>query len=92
MSAVLHDGGRKDDHGTIGIIGAMDEEVDYVVSQIEGACTETVAGSDYVLGTVNGRHVAVVQCDMGKVNAALAAATLICHFNVEIILNTGVSG
>jgi len=34
----------------------------------------------------------VVQCGVGKVNAAMCAQTLIDHYHVDVVINVGVSG
>ena len=57
----------------LGIIGAMDVEVATLKEQMEDVTTCTQAGSVYFEGTLNGLPVVVVQCGVGKVNAALCA-------------------
>lgn len=76
----------------VGIIGAMDSEVDALKAQIEGAETRHVAGNDYVAGTLAGTEVVVVKCGIGKVNAAVCAQALCDLFGVTHVINTGVAG
>lgn len=75
-----------------GIIGAMAEEV----SALKGALTDqritAVAGMEFCDGRLEGADVVVVQCGMGKVNAAICAHTLIHTFGVSRVINTGVAG
>lgn len=43
-------------------------------------------------GSCGTQHVVLVQCGVGKVNAAMAAALLIDHFDCQFIINTGIAG
>ena len=60
----------------LGIIGAMDIEVATLKEQMENMTTATYAGSVYCEGTLEGCPVVVVQCGVGKVNAAICAQIL----------------
>ena len=76
----------------IGIIGAMQTEVELLISKIENAKTETVSGIDFVSGKLSGVECVVAKCGIGKVFAALCAQTMILRYGVELIINTGVGG
>ena len=78
----------------IGIIGAMEAEVDYLKKLASaGKTKETVAGGlTFVEGTVNGTDVVIVRSGVGKVNAALCAQRLILQFGVTHVINTGIAG
>ena len=76
----------------IGIIGAMQTEVDLLISKIEDAKTKTVSGIDFVSGKISNREVVVAKCGIGKVFAALCAQTMILEYGVELLINTGVGG
>lgn len=76
----------------LGIIGAMRVEVDTLVSNLENESRRTVAGSVYYEGLLSGLDVVVVQCGIGKVNAALCAQILCSEFGVTHLVNTGVAG
>lgn len=52
----------------------------------------TVAGCKAVICTDGEKTVTAVQCGIGKVNAAAAAAALIHLCGVQVILNAGLSG
>ena len=90
--AVHNDSGKDDDEGYIGIIGAMDIEVDGLKSIMDVEKVETVAGMEYYMGTLHGDKIVVVKCGMGKVNAGICAHTMINKFHVKCIINTGVAG
>ena len=76
----------------IGIIGAMDAEVDSLKSAAGAQSAVTIAGMDFCVGTLGGKPVVIVKCGMGKVNAGICAHTLINHFGCSKIINTGVAG
>ena len=75
----------------IGIIGAMQIEVDNLLKNINDKVEVTISGIRYTKGKINNREVVVVKCGIGKVFAALCTQTMILIFHPEIILNTGVS-
>ena len=76
----------------LGIIGAMQVEVEILLGQMENKVTRTVAGSDFYEGTLEGLDAVVVQCGVGKVNAALCAQILCDCFGVTHLVNTGIAG
>ncbi len=76
----------------LGIIGAMDVEVAALKEKMVGMTVTALAGSEYWEGTLEGCPAVVVQCGVGKVNAALCAQILISNFGVTHIVNTGIAG
>ena len=76
----------------IGIIGAMDDEVGSLKSSAGVEKTTTIAGMEFCEGVLEGKHVVIVKCGMGKVNAGICAHTLINYFDCTKIINTGVAG
>ena len=76
----------------LGIIGAMDVEVATLKEIMINKSERLIAGSAYVEGTLEGLPVVVVQCGVGKVNAALCVQVLCDCFAVTHIVNTGVAG
>ena len=76
----------------LGVIGAMDVEVATLKENMQNKIEKTVAGSVYAEGTLEGLSVVVVQCGVGKVNAALCVQALCDCFGVTHIVNTGVAG
>mgnify|MGYP002734969273 CR=1 FL=1 len=76
----------------LGIIGAMDVEVATLKEQMENKQIHTIAGSQYCEGKLEGLDAVVVQCGVGKVNAALCAQILCSCFGVTHIVNTGIAG
>ena len=75
----------------IGIIGAMDTEVDNIKTQVKNKALSTVAGVDFVCGFIDDVNVCVAKCSPGKVNAALCTQAMIDNFDIDMIINVGVA-
>lgn len=76
----------------LGIIGAMQVEVEILLSCLKNKKETSVAGSAFYEGTLEGLEVAIVQCGVGKVNAAICAQILCDCFGVTHLVNTGIAG
>ena len=76
----------------LGIIGAMELEVETLLAQMENKSAEIVAGSTFYEGQLSGLDVVVVQCGIGKVNAALCVQILCTKFGITHVVNTGIAG
>ncbi len=77
---------------TIGIIGAMEEEVTNLRESMEVISVKNVVGLDFYLGKLCGNNAVVVRSGIGKVNAAICAQVLIDFYAVDCIINVGVAG
>ena len=76
----------------IGILGAMPEEINGIVSLLKGK-TEVVKGMrTYYLGTINNIEVVVVFSRWGKVASATTVTHLIVEFGITELFFTGVAG
>ncbi len=76
----------------LGIIGAMQQEVETLLGVLENKSTQVKAGSTFYEGTLEGLSVVIVQCGVGKVNAALCAQILCDCYGVTHLVNTGIAG
>ncbi|WP_210367413.1 5'-methylthioadenosine/S-adenosylhomocysteine nucleosidase [Bacillus sp. REN3] len=76
----------------VGIIGAMDEEVELLRSKIDDRETITIAGSEFYKGSIDGIDVVLLKSGIGKVNAAMGTTLLIEKFQPDTIINTGSAG
>lgn len=79
----------------IGLIAAMDKEIDDIKSMMteEGGVEKTTySGMEFWRGSLYGSEVVLVKCGVGKVNAAMAAQVLVTIYKVEGIINTGIAG
>lgn len=76
----------------IGIIGAMELEVEVLKAEMSVSKVEKKANMEFYEGTLNGAGVVIVRSGIGKVNAALCTQILVDIFGVTHIVNTGVAG
>lgn len=76
----------------IGIIGAMDVEVNTLKKdmKIEKICKK--AGMEFCEGILKNQKVVVVRSGIGKVNAAVCTQILVDLFGVDAVINTGIAG
>ncbi len=79
---------------TIGIIGAMEEEITNILEDMNVVTIKNALGLDFHLGSLNnsGHNIVLVRSGIGKVNAALCTQVLIDLFAVDAIINVGVAG
>ena len=76
----------------IGIIGAMDVEVNGLVARLENKKSETVSGITFYSGELLGKRVVIAKCGIGKVFAATCAEAMIIKYSPRLIINSGVGG
>ena len=76
----------------LGIIGAMDVEVEILLGAMENKKITQKAGTTFYEGKLEDLDVVVVQCGVGKVNAAMCAQILCSVFGVTHLVNTGIAG
>ena len=76
----------------LGIIGAMQEEVETLLALMENKKELRKAGSVFYEGVLEGLPAVIVQCGVGKVNAAMCAQVLCDLFEVTHLVNTGIAG
>ena len=60
----------------LGIIGAMDEEVEIIKADMTDVSVMVRAGMEFCLGKLGGKPVVVVKSGIGKVNAGMCAQIL----------------
>lgn len=76
----------------IGIIGAMDIEIEHIIGSMTDTKTEKISGVEFVSGKLYGKDVVTAVCGIGKVFAAICAQTMILRYKADYIINTGVAG
>ena len=76
----------------IGIIGAMDVEVDALKQSLTDTTEEIISNISFVSGKLSGIDCVIAKCDPGKVNAAICAQAMIMKYSPEMIINVGVAG
>lgn len=76
----------------IGIIGAMEVEVEKLKKDMTVDSISTKAQMEFCEGTLNGMPVVVVRSGVCKVNAALCTQILVDTYKVDAVINTGIAG
>ena len=76
----------------LGIIGAMAIEVATLKENMTDCVVASHAGMEFFAGKLAGLDAVVVQCGVGKVNAALCAQVLCSVYGVTHLVNTGIAG
>ncbi len=76
----------------IGIIGAMDIEVDAIIASMTEVEEKIISSVKFVRGKLFDKDVVVAKCGIGKVFAAICAQTMILEYAPSVIINTGVAG
>lgn len=76
----------------LGIIGAMQEEIETLLADLQEKTSSQHAGSTFYTGKLENTDVVIVQCGIGKVNSAICAQILCDCYGVTHIVNTGIAG
>ena len=76
----------------IGVIGAMEEEVEILKEKMNITDTVTAAGMTFYKGTLHNQQIVLARSGVGKVNAAVCAQLMISLFDVNYLVNSGVAG
>lgn len=77
---------------TIGIIGAMEIEVESLKNSLTDMKEECFGGIKFYTGTIFSKNVVIAKCGIGKVFAAICTEIMIIKYNPRLIVNTGVGG
>lgn len=77
---------------TIGIIGAMDEEIALLLENMSEKKEQTIAHTLFVQGKLSGKEVVLLKSGIGKVNAAMATTIMHEHYSPSYVINTGSAG
>ena len=76
----------------VGIIGAMNIEVDGLKALISNPKEETFGKITFVSGKMFGHDVVVAKSGVGKVFSAICAQTMILKYSPVCIINSGIAG
>ena len=76
----------------IGIIVAMRKELDLLLPLLHDSEESRMGGFEFHRGKVGRHDVMVMQCGIGKVNAAMGTLTLVNAFLPDYVINSGVAG
>ena len=76
----------------IGVIGAMQMEIDNLKKSLENSSVEEISSVKFVKGTIGDVEVVAAVCGVGKVFAAICTEAMILTYHVDRIINIGVAG
>ena len=76
----------------IGIIAAMKEEMEQIKNIMSNISEKKIYNLLFYIGTISSRECVLVECGIGKVNAAACTQILVDDFNADYIINTGIAG
>lgn len=76
----------------IGIIGAMDTEINELKVSIKEMKTEIISNIEFYSGKINNKDVVVAKCGIGKVFAAVCTEAMILNYHPEKIIHIGIAG
>ncbi len=74
------------------IIAAMNSEVEAISAKMSGVRRKKVMEIPVIEGKLAGKKVILAQSGVGKVQASMTTAILLCHYKVNYVLSTGVAG
>ena len=76
----------------VGIVGAMDKEVNCLIHEMENVEEKTLAGMTFHRGVLWDIETVIVKSGVGKVNIAVCTQLLIDVYEVDFLINTGIAG
>ena len=83
---------QKSGNVRIGIIGAMDEEVELLKASLQNREDHEIAGYLLFTGKLHNKDIVLLKSGIGKVNAAIGTTILLQMFKPDCVINTGSAG
>jgi adenosylhomocysteine nucleosidase len=74
------------------ILGAFPPEIELVQARMENKKSIIIQRINFIEGTLNGRHIVLVNTGIGKVNAAITTTLVLDHFKPAEVIFTGIAG
>jgi adenosylhomocysteine nucleosidase len=76
----------------IGIISAMDNEIDLLLDEAEIERVDTIAGVEYHIGSLHGQPVIITRSGIGKIRAASGVTAMLTKYPISKVIFTGIGG
>lgn len=76
----------------IGIIAAENEEMLAIKNIMKNISEQKIYNLTFYIGNIHNKECVLVECGVGKVNAARTTQSLIDKFNVDYVINVGSAG
>ena len=67
---------------------AMTKELNLLLPLMEEHAVSNIGGTEFHTGKIHGHNVVLMECGIGKVNAAIGTITLIDTFHPDMVINT----
>ena len=76
----------------IGIISAMDNEVEFLLAEADIDHVDTFGGVEFHVGELSGQHVVITRSGIGKVLSASATSAMLNNYDISKVIFTGIAG
>ena len=76
----------------IGIISAMDNEINLLLKEAVIDRVDTIADVEYYVGSMHGQSVVITRSGIGKIRAASGVTTMLNTFPISKVIFTGIAG
>lgn len=76
----------------IGIISALDNEIQVLLDEAEVDEIETYGGVEFYIGKLKGKDVIITKAGVGKIRSASGVSVLISRYNISKVIFTGIAG
>lgn len=76
----------------IGIIAAEDLEVQAILKTMDSVYQKNIHDYTFYEGKIGDKKVVLLKGGIGKVNAAIGTTLLLCHYQIDGVINCGVAG
>ena len=82
----------KGDVERIGIISAMDNEINVLLKKADIEKVDLIGGMEYHVGKLRGKNVIITRAGIGKVRASSGVTAMLIKYNISKVLFTGIAG
>ena len=76
----------------IGIISAMQNEIDLLLQEADINRTDTIGGVDFHVGFLCGKPVVIAEAGIGKILSAAGTAAMLNNYDISKLIFTGIAG
>lgn len=74
------------------IQGAMDIEIEYLISQLENVEEQDISGYPFYIGILNNVKIVVSKTLIGTINSTIATTIGIINYQPDFVINQGIAG
>ena len=92
LPLLLLSGCNKAETRYIGIISAMDIEIELLLKEANISKKEEIGGITYHVGSLKNKPVIITEAGIGKIRASSGMTSMLYHYQISNVLFTGVAG